>query len=211
MSPVPRAGHSRDGVVPVPAEAVRRVGRQPTVAVSGGMADDLTGAASATAADAGDVAGADPTVGRADEVAGRLMVALARISRRLRHGNPAELGPGLLSALSTIVVSGPVRVGDLATIEGVRAPSMTRIVDALVGAGTAERVPDPADGRACLVRATTAGTDMIAGLTLAKSRQLTARVARLDDEQRAILRAALPVLEALSADEGPESPPGDAR
>jgi DNA-binding MarR family transcriptional regulator len=136
-----------------------------------------------------------------NEVGGRLIVAMSRLVRRLRRNDPTPLGPGSISALATIVMDGPLRVGDLAAVEGVRAPTMTRIVDLLVAEGEAERVPDPADGRACLVRATDAGLAVLAGSKTARSQQLAERLARLDPAALATLAAAIPALEALAADE----------
>jgi DNA-binding MarR family transcriptional regulator len=141
----------------------------------------------------------------AEEISGRLFVAVARLIRRMRHGDPTPLGPGAISALGTIVMDGPMRLGDLAAVEGVRAPTMTRIVDGLVSDGNAERVPDPADGRACLVRATAMGAEVIAGARTARSRTLVARLSQLDASQLDALYAALPALEALSADESGRS------
>jgi DNA-binding MarR family transcriptional regulator len=134
---------------------------------------------------------------RCEEASGRLFVSMARLTRRLRQTDTAPYGPSLISALGTIVSDGPMRLGDLAATEGVRAPTMTRIVDSMVTEGIAERVPDPADGRACLVRATPAGTEIITGTRTTRSRQLVARMARLDPDQLDALYAALPALEAL--------------
>jgi DNA-binding MarR family transcriptional regulator len=136
-----------------------------------------------------------------EEIAGRLFVSMARLFRRLRQGENTPLGPGAISALGTIVHEGPIRLGDLAAVEAVRAPTMSRIVDALVAEGDAERIPDPADGRACLVRATESGVNVIAGARSARSRQLLSRMAQLDTDQLDALRAALPALEALCSDE----------
>jgi len=147
---------------------------------------------------AGAAVATDPN---SEEVAGRLFIAVARLIRRLRHGDPTPLGPGAISALGTIVSDGPLRVGDLAAVEGVRAPTMTRIVDALVAEGNVERVPDPADGRACLVRATASGSEVIAGARMARSHHLIERMSHLSPAQLDALYAALPALEALCADD----------
>ena len=144
----------------------------------------------------------------ADDTVGRLFVALARLTKRLRRDAPAAISHGSVAALATVVHEGAIRVGDLATLEGVRAPTMTRIVDGLVAEGYAERVPDPADGRACLVRATAAGAAMIAGTRSARADLLAARFDRLTEPQRAALAAALPALEALCTDE-PQPPRDD--
>ncbi len=132
-----------------------------------------------------------------ETVSERLFVSVARLVRRLRKIDPTSLGAGSISALATIAAEGPMRVGDLAAAEGVRAPTMTRIVDLLVAEGDVERIPDPADGRACLVRATEAGSRVLSGSRTAKSRLLIERLSRLSPEALATIVAALPALESL--------------
>jgi DNA-binding MarR family transcriptional regulator len=141
-----------------------------------------------------------------EELATRLFLSVARLIRRMRVADQTELGPGSLSALATIVSEGPLRLGDLASIEGVRAPTMTRIVDALVAEAYVERIPDPADGRACLVRSTDTGGHVITGTRTARSYRLIERMSSLDEAQLATLYAALPALEALVADEAVRTP-----
>ena len=133
-----------------------------------------------------------------DDAAGRLFVAIARLTRRMRRNAPVALSHGSITALATVMNEGPIRVGDLATSEGVRAPTMTRIVDGLVVDGYAERIPDPADGRACLVRATPAGIELLRGARTARAQVLAAGLDRLPGEQRAAVVAALPAIEALA-------------
>ncbi|HEX6498274.1 MAG TPA: MarR family transcriptional regulator [Micromonosporaceae bacterium] len=160
----------------------------------------------------GKATGGGVAVGDRD-AAGRLYVVLARLTRALRRVAPAPLGHGAVSALATVVREGPMRLGDLATREGVRAPSISRIVALLENEGLAARAVDPADARAWLVRATPDGERLINGASSARARVLAERVARLTDEQQAALRAALPALEALCADETVPSPtrPPDGR
>ena len=137
-----------------------------------------------------------------DAVTGPLYVALTRLTRLMRREAPVALSAGSITALAS-VVERPMRVGDLAAADGVRAPTMTRIVDGLVAEGYAERVPDPADRRACLVRATTAGVEVVTGARAARARVLARHLARLTDEQRAALAAAVPAIEALCAEDAP--------
>jgi DNA-binding MarR family transcriptional regulator len=129
----------------------------------------------------------------------RLFLAVAQLTRRLRREAPTALSHGSIVALGTVSREGPLRLGDLAAAEGVRAPTMSRIVDGLVDEGLVERIPDPADGRACLVRATPAGEAELRGARSARSQILAVRVASLPPDLRAQLFDALPALEALSA------------
>ncbi|RLV50107.1 MarR family transcriptional regulator [Nocardioides mangrovicus] len=133
--------------------------------------------------------------------AGRLYVALGRISRAVRRDSPdASVGHGALSALATLVQDGPQRLGTLAGTEGVSAPSMSRIVASLEQLGYVARTPDPDDGRAALVGASDAGRELVAGRRSDKLSALRTRIERLDPDARDALAAALPALEALAAD-----------
>jgi DNA-binding MarR family transcriptional regulator len=62
-----------------------------------------------------------------------------------------------LSVLSVLVFAGPRRIGELARIEQVEPPTMTKLVDGLVRDGLALREADPDDARAVRVRATPTG------------------------------------------------------
>jgi DNA-binding MarR family transcriptional regulator len=140
---------------------------------------------------------ADQTVA---DAAARLSVAVGRLSRSLRRSSPSGLGPSTTATLTTVVHLGPIRTGDLAAREGVSAPTMTRIVSALVSEGYVSREPDPDDGRACLVTATAAGERAIREVRSARFNALLERVQRLPADQRTALLAALPALEALVDD-----------
>jgi DNA-binding MarR family transcriptional regulator len=135
------------------------------------------------------------------ELASRLATAVGRLARAWRRGRPAELGPGALSTLSTLVGSGPMRIGDLAAREGVAPPTTTRIVALLEDGGYVVRRPDPSDRRAVQVEPTDHAREVIAGLRAARASVLSRRLAALEPEQRAAIVAALPALEALTGEE----------
>jgi DNA-binding MarR family transcriptional regulator len=136
-----------------------------------------------------------------DDAATRLYVTVGRLVRMLRRTGTADVSPGALSALSSLVSAGPCRLGDLATREGVAAPTMTRIVAVLEEGGLVRRTADPQDGRAVRVAATDVGAALVQGESFARSSALRRRVAALPPADRAALDAALPVLEALARDE----------
>ncbi len=151
---------------------------------------------------AGERGAAEHDTGRSDEdAAGRLFVAMSRLNRMLRREAPALLGHSSVAALATVVGFGPLRSGDLASREGVSAPTMTRVVVGLEAAGYVRREPDPADGRASLIRATHEGAELIRGSRSARSRVLRDRLAALSPGQRDALIAALPALDALTAED----------
>jgi DNA-binding MarR family transcriptional regulator len=141
----------------------------------------------------------------APDDATRLYVSLGRVTRTLRRASSGSpVGHGALSALATLVTDGPMRLGELAVIEGVSPPSMTRIVATLESQGHLRRTSDPADGRAFLVEATSSGRRLVVTGRETRIRSLSERLAALPDEQRRRLLDALPALEALS---GPDDAP----
>jgi len=151
------------------------------------------GAGAATAACAGSAAGA---VDRAD-VSARLAVAVGRINRRIRP-LAGGLSHGLLSALSTIVRTGPIRPGELARSEVVAAPTMTRAVADLEGRGLVRRLPDPGDGRSCFLEATDLGVEMVLRARSERADRVAALLQHLPDDDLATIVDALPALEATA-------------
>jgi DNA-binding MarR family transcriptional regulator len=127
----------------------------------------------------------------------RLYLALGRLNRALRREAPdAIVGHGALSVLATLTAAGPLRLGALAELEGVSAPSMTRIVASLEQLGHVRRRIDQDDRRAQLVEATETGSGLVTHGRAQRLVALSARLDRLDPALRAGLLAALPALEA---------------
>src|SRR4051812_31827426 len=95
---------------------------------------------------------------QAEDLAARLEVAAMRIRRNGRRSGPATgLSGPRLSALAAIARLGPVSLARLAEAEQVSAPTMTRLVEALVRAGLATREADPVNRRRVRITATEAG------------------------------------------------------
>src|ERR671910_570736 len=93
-----------------------------------------------------------------ERIADRLHSAAIHLLRRLRMEDEAlGISAPRLSVLSVLVFAGPRRIGELARIEQVEPPTMTRLVDGLVRDGLAIREAVPDDARAVLVRATAEG------------------------------------------------------
>jgi DNA-binding MarR family transcriptional regulator len=136
------------------------------------------------------------------DVSGRLYLAVGRLSRSLRQAGVPGPGHGAISALATLVISGQLRLGDLAAKEGVAAATMSRIIASLVEAGYVSRESDPVDRRAWLAKATEEGERLVSGVRSTRVQELNRRLDRLSPEHREALTAAIPALEALIADEG---------
>lgn len=91
------------------------------------------------------------------EVADRLHSAALHLVRTVRSTDSVmELSPARASALSVLVFGGPRTVGHLAEAEGVRSPTMTRLVSGLEADGLVRRRPSEEDGRFVVVEATPA-------------------------------------------------------
>src|SRR5262245_66059068 len=92
------------------------------------------------------------------DLATQLNSVSIHLIRRARMAD-AALGvpPGQLSALSVLVFGGERTIAQLASVEQVTSPTMTRIVDGLERSDLAKRHPHPADARARIVRATAKG------------------------------------------------------
>jgi len=123
-----------------------------------------------------------------------------RLARRLRQmqDESLELNPNQLSAMGVLLNSGDQLMGELAALEKVRPPSMTRIVNSLEVRGYVARRPDPRDHRQCLVALTEAGRQVLLANRRRRDEWLAVRLAGLDPPEREALRRAIPVLERLN-------------
>ena len=133
-----------------------------------------------------------------DELAGDLRLVIGRIARRLRQDSSAGLSPSQLSALSTLGDRGAMRLSELAAIERVSPPTLTKIVASLEAQALVRRQGDPVDRRASLVRATPAGQAILRRIRSQRTAMLTRLLAELPVADVERLREALPVLVQLA-------------
>ena len=111
-----------------------------------------------------------------------------------------ELTASTQATLASIERLGPITLGELAAVEQVQPPSMTRIVARLEEWGYATRVVDPADRRVARAAITDAGRELLARSRTRKDAYLARCVAELSDDERELLARALPLLERLQDD-----------
>lgn len=123
----------------------------------------------------------------------RLSVYLAR-----RLDSEGELSSVQISTLK-MLFDGGVRVGDIARNLGVKVPSATEQIIKLEKAGLASRGPDPHDSRAVLVDITPAGRTAVDAANGKRNAAVAAILESLDDNDRAALAAALPVIAKINA------------
>jgi DNA-binding MarR family transcriptional regulator len=131
------------------------------------------------------------------DYASRLAVAIGRINRRIRPTRDG-ISHGLVSALGSVVRLGEIRPGDLARVEAVAAPTMTRLVADLEARGLVSRRPDPSDGRSFFVVPTQAGVDLLARARFERAERMSALLDTLPEDQREIVRQATTALERAS-------------
>lgn len=131
-----------------------------------------------------------------DAVADKLHSASIHLLRSVAREDPASsLGPARLSALSVIVFRGPLTLGELAEIEQVRPPTMTKIVYALHAAGLIRKEPLPDDRRSVRVSATANGKRLLQAARRRRLRVLTKRLKGLSERELATLDRAAELME----------------
>lgn len=130
-----------------------------------------------------------------------LRSAVLILSRRLRSQRAGgELSPSEIAVLAKVVPEG-ITPGDLARMEHVRPPSMTRTIEALEIKGFVVRQQHPGDRRQVLVTRTAAGDEYIQLSRQIRTAWLGAQVSKLPEDRRAELLAAVDALTMLASQE----------
>jgi DNA-binding MarR family transcriptional regulator len=131
------------------------------------------------------------------ELPARLRLAIARTARRMRQEAGDELSPSMTAALATIERHGPLAPSRLAELEGIKRPTVTRVLQRLEEEGLVERAADPTDGRGAVVCITKPGAARLKKLRSRKNAYLARRLRELPEEDVAALERAAEVLERL--------------
>jgi DNA-binding MarR family transcriptional regulator len=138
------------------------------------------------------------------ERAAHLRTAIVRTARRLRQEAAAEtsgLTPTSVAALATIERHGPMTPSEIAQIERVKRPTITRTLGCLEREGLINRAPDPQDGRSALVSINGAGRERLRRLRGRKNAYLARRMRNLSAEEVETLERAAEILERMREDE----------
>jgi DNA-binding MarR family transcriptional regulator len=109
------------------------------------------------------------------------------------------VGPARLSALSVLVFGGGMRLTDLARVEQVKPPTMTKVVAGLEAAGLVRRRVDARDARAVRLEATARGEKLLQEGRRRRVERLAAALQALDDEELEVLGRAAGLVERVSA------------
>lgn len=144
-----------------------------------------------------------------DDLAAALRLAVGRLGRRLRQEAVGGLTASQLSALASVERHGPLTAGELAAIEAVAKPTLSRLLVHLEDRELVHRGTDPDDRRVALLEITPDGRRALVEVRTARSAYLRRRLAELTDDERATLAAAAPLLVRLFEDEAAEAPEDD--
>jgi DNA-binding MarR family transcriptional regulator len=127
-----------------------------------------------------------------------LRIACQRVSRRVRYESTSELAPHLASALAHLN-DRPLTPGELAEIERVAPPSMTRTTNCLVERGLVVREDHPSDGRSKVLRLTEAGREALARIRRARDDWMVHQLEGLTKEELKLLKNATELLNRVVA------------
>lgn len=128
-----------------------------------------------------------------------LRLAIVRLARVLRQQDAdSDVTMSQLSALGVVAGRGPLTLGELASVERVRPPTMTRIAAALEESGHVRREPDPTDRRVARLHVTEVGRNLLAESRARRTAYLERHLAALSAKERTALRTIIPLLDRLA-------------
>ena len=133
------------------------------------------------------------------QLAPQLRDAITRLNRRVRQARPVgDLTVTQLSALTSLKLAGALTPRELADIERVQPPTMTKIVAKLEDRGLVQRTPHPTDGRQVILAATEGGRAVLDQFERARNEWLASRLAALTEEERDTLQRAADILQGIA-------------
>jgi DNA-binding MarR family transcriptional regulator len=136
---------------------------------------------------------------RAEELAKTLRDALTRLNRRIRQARPiGDLTTSQLSVLTSLQLAGALTPRELADIERVQPPTMTKIVGKLEERGLVARTPHPTDRRQVILAPTEAGRTVYAQFERARNEWLARQLAQLTPAERETLARAAEILQQVA-------------
>lgn len=128
-----------------------------------------------------------------------LRLACMRISRRVRYESSHDVAPHQFSVMCRLEEV-PRTPGELAEIERVAKPSMTRTVNALVERGLVLRQDDPMDRRSVILSLTDEGRRVLTAIRRRRDAWMASRVATLTPEEQDVLARATVILTKVAGE-----------
>jgi DNA-binding MarR family transcriptional regulator len=137
-------------------------------------------------------------VATVEEQGGELASTLERLLRLVREVSTAgDISSTSASVLARLRRTGPQRVTDLASAEGISQPAMSQLVNRVEHDGLVVRTTSTADRRGVLVEISERGLAVLQARREQRARLLGEALGRLGAEDRAAIAAALPALARL--------------
>ena len=135
----------------------------------------------------------------AEQLAISLREAIMRLNRRLRQARAVgDLTFSQLSALTSLQLAGALTPRELADVERVQPPTMTKIVGKLEERGLVARTPHPTDRRQVILAATEEGRAVYAQFEQARNEWLALQLAELTEDERDTLERAAQILRQVA-------------
>ncbi|AGL14026.1 MarR family transcriptional regulator [Actinoplanes sp. N902-109] len=135
----------------------------------------------------------------AEQLAITLREAITRLGRRVRQARPiGDLTFSQLSALTSLQLAGALTPRELADVERVQPPTMTKIIGKLEDRGLIARTPHPSDRRQVILAATEEGRAVYAQFEKARNEWLARQLAELTPEERDTLERAAAILHQVA-------------
>ena len=133
-------------------------------------------------------------------LASELRVSVMRLRRRLTNERDPDndLSIAIMAVLGSLYRNGDLTVGELAALERVQPPSMTRKVTMLEEGGYVSRRAHETDGRVVVVGLTELGRARVLADRKRRDEWLARQLRDLTSEERDALRTAAPILQRLS-------------
>lgn len=124
----------------------------------------------------------------------RALLAATRAEARLPELSDAQID--VIRALPRGTSRGPAEIAARLRLS---RSTVSNLLGAMEGDGLIERSPAPSDGRRVVVRASETALDLFDRFDSANSALVAQATAKLDDDERSALTAAVPALERLCA------------
>jgi len=135
----------------------------------------------------------------AEQLAISLRESITRLNRRLRQARAVgDLTFSQLSALTSLQLAGALTPRELADVERVQPPTMTKIVGKLEDLGLVARTPHPTDRRQVILAATEQGRVVYAQFEKARNEWLALQLAELSPDERDTLERAAQILRQVA-------------
>jgi DNA-binding MarR family transcriptional regulator len=139
--------------------------------------------------------------GRERETADRLHSAAIHLLRRVRRTDPLTgVSAAQLSALS-VLMGGPRTLGELASAEQVRPPTMSKLVAEMEASGLVRRSGDAADARVVRVEMSSKGRRVLAKGRELRIADIERRIRRLPPGEVGTIAEAVAIVERMLKDD----------